>query len=329
MKYVQLGNSELKVSQVCLGCMGYGDPQKGMHSWTLPLEPSLEILKMAIENGINFFDTAMGYQGGTSEKYLGEAIRRYAKRQDVIVATKFHGRTKEHLQQGISARAHITDCLNGSLQRLGLDYVDLYILHAWDYNTPIEETLEVLHELIASGKIRYIGISNCFAWQLAKANEIAKAHSWETFISVQGHYNLIFREDEREMAPYCQAHQITMTPYSALAAGRLSRLVNASTTKRLKEDSYAMGKYDASANADEKIINIVNQIAQQRNVSMTEVALAWLMHKGCVPIAGATKIEQLEGLIKACDLELTEEEITNLEALYVPHQLVGVMAANK
>ncbi|MDD7682622.1 MAG: aldo/keto reductase, partial [Clostridium sp.] len=200
MKYVQLGNSNLKVSRVCLGCMGFGEAEKGMHSWTLPEEESKEIIKYALDNGINFFDTAMGYQGGTSEEFLGKAIREYAKREDVVIATKFMPRSMEQIKEGITARQHIETCLNNSLKRLEMDYVDLYILHMWDYNTPVEETMEILHEMIQCGKVKYIGISNCYAWQIAKANEIAKANGWETFISVQNHYNLIFREEEREMA---------------------------------------------------------------------------------------------------------------------------------
>ena len=200
MKYVQLGNSDLKVSWVCVGCMGFGEAEKGMHSWTLPEEESKEIIKYALDNGINFFDTAMGYQGGTSEEFLGKAMREYAKKQDVVIATKFIPRTMEQIKGGITARQHIETCLNSSLKRLEMDYVDLYILHMWDYNTPVEETMEILHEMIQAGKVKYIGISNCYAWHISKANEIAKANGWETFISVQNHYNLIYREEEREKA---------------------------------------------------------------------------------------------------------------------------------
>lgn len=327
MEYVKLGNSDLKVSKICLGCMGFGDPNAGMHSWTLPLEPSLEIIKQALDLGINFFDTAMAYQGGTSEMYLGEAISRYAKREDVVIATKFHGRTKDMIEQGISAKQHIETCLNNSLKRLKTDYVDLYILHAWDYNTPIEETLEALHDLIQAKKIRYIGVSNCYAWQLAKANEIAKAKGYEPFISIQGHYNLIFREEEREMVPYCKAHNIALTPYSALAAGRLSKPMGV-TSKRLEEDTYAKGKYDATKEADAKIIKVVQEIADKHQVTMTEVALAWLMHQGCVPVVGASKATHLKAMADASHLELSQEECQALESPYVPHVLVGVMASN-
>ena len=246
MKYVQLGNSDLKVSRVCVGCMGFGEAEKGMHSWTLPEEESKEIIKYALDNGINFFDTAMGYQGGTSEEFLGKAMREYAKRQDVVIATKFIPRTMEQIKEGITARQHIETCLNSSLKRLEMDYVDLYILHMWDYNTPVEETMEILHEMIQAGKVKYIGISNCYAWQIAKANEIAKANGWETFISVQNHYNLIFREEEREMAS-CRL---------AKHPGEQS--------KRLIEDRYAKGKYDASYNDDLRIIERVEEIADKK-----------------------------------------------------------------
>ena len=249
MKYVKLGNSDLMVSKVCLGCMGFGDPQKGMHSWTLPEEQSREIIKYALDNGINFFDTAMAYQGGTSEEFLGRAIKDFAKREDVVIATKFSPRTAKDIEEGISGQEYVKKCLEASLKRLGMDYVDLYILHSWDYNTPIEDYLEGLHEMIQAGKIRYIGISNCFAYQLAKANAIARANGYEEFVSIQGHYNLIFREEEREMAKLCQEDNIAMTPYSALASGRLAKHPG-EQSKRLKEDSYAKGKYDATEDQD-------------------------------------------------------------------------------
>ena len=263
MKYVQLGNSDLKVSRVCVGCMGFGEAEKGMHSWTLPEEESKEIIKYALDNGINFFDTAMGYQGGTSEEFLGKAMREYAKRQDVVIATKFIPRTMEQIKEGITARQHIETCLNSSLKRLEMYYVDLYILHMWDYNTPVEETMEILHEMIQAGKVKYIGISNCYAWQIAKANEIAKANGWETFISVQNHYNLIFREEEREMVSYCQEENIAMTPYSSLASGRLAKHPG-EQSKRLSEDKYAKGKYDGSYNDDLRIIERVEEIADKK-----------------------------------------------------------------
>lgn len=328
MEYIQLGNSDLRVSKICLGCMGFGDANKGMHSWTLPYDESKEIIKYALDNGINFFDTAMAYQGGSSEVFLGKAIKELANREDVVIATKYTPRSIEQINNGVSARKHIEKCLNDSLERLQMDYIDLYILHMWDYHTPIEETLEILNDMIKLGKIRYLGISNCFAYQLAVANTIAKQHNWQSFISVQGHYNLIFREEEREMAKYCKEENIAMTPYSALASGRLARALNESS-KRLEEDKYAKGKYDATFEADSLIIQRVEELACRKGVSMTEISLSWLLTKVASPVVGATKKHHIDGVKKAVDLKLSEEEIKYLEELYIPHALVGVMAENK
>lgn len=328
MEYIQLGNSDLKVSKVCLGCMGFGNAQSGMHSWTLPEDESRKIIKYALDHGINFFDTAMGYQGGTSEEFLGRAIKDYAIRKDVVIATKFVPRTQAEIEQGISGQQHVENCLNASLKRLQMDYVDLYILHMWDYHTPIIDILEGLHNIIKQGKVRYIGISNCYAYQLAMANEIAKAKGYEPFISVQGHYNLIFREEEREMKKYCDENHIAMTPYSALASGRLAKKPN-EQSKRLNEDSYAKGKYDATKDQDQKIIERVIALADKKGVSMSEISLAWLMNKVTSPVVGATKLHHIDTAIKAVDVKLTKEEMTYLEELYQPHQLVGVMAENK
>ena len=326
MEYVQLGNSDLKVSKICLGCMSFGDPNAGMHSWTLDYDRSKEIIAYALEKGINFFDTAMGYQGGTSEIYLGKAIKGLAKREDVVIATKFIPRMPNST---LSAKEHIHQCLEASLKRLEMDYVDLYILHMWDFHTPIEETMEALHECVISGKVKAIGISNCFAWQIAKANEIAKANGWTPFVSVQGHHNLIFREEEREMVPYCQLENIAMTPYSSLASGRLSKAPNDTSSKRMQEDKYAKGKYDATASQDLMIIERVQEIATKKNVSMTEVSLAWMFKKVTSPIIGATKLHHIDGAVNALNVDLSQEEMNYLEELYVPHKLVGVLAQNK
>lgn len=326
MEYVQLGQSNLKVSKICLGCMSFGDPNAGMHSWTLGYEQSKEIIKYALDHGINFFDTAMGYQGGTSEIYLGKAIKELAKREDVVIATKFIPRNPN---SNLTAKEHIHQCLEASLKRLDMDYVDLYILHMWDFHTPIKETMEALHECVTSGKVKAIGISNCFAWQIAKANEIAKANGWTPFVSVQGHHNLIFREEEREMVPYCQSENIAMTPYSSLASGRLSKAPNDTSSKRMQEDAYAKGKYDATASQDLLIIQRVQELAEKKNVSMTEIALAWMFRKVTSPIIGATKLHHIDGAVKALEVELTEDEMKYLEELYVPHALVGVLAQNK
>ena len=328
MEYIQLGNSDLKVSKVCLGCMSFGNAQSGMHSLTLPEDESRKIIKYALDNGINFFDTAMGYQGGTSEEFLGRAIKDYASREDVIIATKFVPRTQEEIEKGISGQQHVENCLNASLKRLQMDYVDLYILHMWDYHTPIIDILEGLHNMIKQGKVRYIGISNCYAYQIAMANEMAKAKGYEQFISVQGHYNLIFREEEREMKKYCDENHVAMTPYSALASGRLAKKPN-EQSKRLNEDSYAKGKYDATKDQNQKIIERVIALADKKGVSMTEISLAWLMNKVTSPVVGATKLHHIDGAIKAVDVKLTEEDMIYLEELYQPHKLVGVMAENK
>ena len=325
MKFIQLANTDLKVSRICLGCMSFGDPHQGMHSWTLSYEESVKIIRYALDKGINFFDTAMSYQNGTSEEYLGKAIKKYAKREDVVIATKFMPRTIEDIHQGIGVKEHIERCLDVSLKRLDMDYIDLYIMHMWDENTPIEETMKALHELIEEKKIRYIGISNCYAWQIAKANEIAIAHGWQPFISVQGHYNLIFREEEREMKPYCHHHGIAMTPYSALASGRLSKHPG-ELSKRMKEDHYAKSKYDMTYYQDLKIIERVEQLAKEKNVSMTEISLAWLLTKVDAPIIGATKIHHIDEACQSILVQLSKEDIDYLEEMYRPHELVGMMA---
>lgn len=327
MKYTKLGSSELSVSRICMGCMGFGNASTGQHSWTIDEEHTREIIKYGLDKGINFYDTAIVYQNGTSEQYVGKALRDFAKRDDYVIATKFTPRTQEEMDNGISGQQHIKNYLDRSLNNLGMDHVDLYIYHMWDYHTPMEEIMDGLHKAVSSGKARYIGISNCFAWQLAKANFFARENGLTEFISVQNHYNLIAREEEREMLPFCKDQNIALTPYSSLASGRLSRHPG-ETTKRFEEDSYAHFKYDATAEADERIIKRVEELAQSKNVSMTEIALAWLLTKADSPVVGATKLSHIDGAVKAADLELTEEETTYLEELYVPHALAGVMAQN-
>lgn len=327
MKYTKLGNSDLNVSRICIGCMGFGDAANGQHTWTIDEEHSRQIIKHGLELGINFFDTAIAYQSGTSEQYLSRALRDFAQRDEVVVATKFLPRTNEEIEAGISGQEHIRRSLDKSLQNLGMDYVDLYIYHMWDHQTPIYDILEGLNHAVKTGKARYIGISNCFAWQLAKANAIAEREGFAKFVSVRSHYNLIFREEEREMAPFCREENIAMTPYSALAGGRLSKHPG-ETSKRLQEDAYAHLKYDSMADKDAFILQRVAELADQHNVSMTEISLAWLLTKVTAPVVGATKFHHIEGAAKAVDLELTPEECTYLEELYVPHPLVGVMAQN-
>lgn len=327
MKYTKLGNSDLTVSRICMGCMGFGDPGKGQHSWTLDEEHSREIIKHGLELGVNFYDTAIGYQSGTSEQYVGRALRDFAKREDVVVATKFMPRTKEDVDQGISGQEHIERMVNQSLKNLGMDHVDLYIYHMWDYQTPLYEIMDGLNRVVKAGKARYIGISNCYAWQLAKANALAEKEGFAKFVSIQGHYNLLFREEEREMVPYCRGENIALTPYSALAGGRLSKKPG-ETSKRLEEDSYAKLKYDGTVEQDQVIIGRVAELAEKYGVTMTEVALAWLLEKVTSPVVGMTKFHHIEGAVKAVDLSLTSEELAYLEEAYVPHRLVGVMAQN-
>lgn len=328
MEYTKLGNSDLNVSRICMGCMGFGDAANGQHSWTIDEEHSREIIRRGLELGVNFFDTAIAYQSGTSEQYLGRALRDFAKRDEVVVATKFLPRTQDEIEEGVTGQQHIERMLDKSLENLGIDYVDLYIYHMWDWQTPIYDILDGLNRMVKAGKTRYIGISNCYAWQLAKANALAEKEGFAKFVSIQGHYNLIFREEEREMAGLCAEDNIAMTPYSALASGRLSRRPG-ETSARLEQDSFAKFKYDATKEQDEVIIRRVAELADSRGVTMTEVSLAWLLTKVTAPVVGATKLHHIEGAAKAVELKLTGEEIAYLEEPYVPHPLAGVMAQNK
>lgn len=327
MQYTKLGNSDLTVSRICMGCMGFGEAGNGQHSWTVDEPHSREIIKRGLELGVNFFDTAIAYQSGTSEQYLGRAIRDFARRDAIAVATKFLPRTAEEIEQGVSGQKHIEKMIDKSLLNLGMDYVDLYIYHMWDYATPLYDIMEGLNNVVKAGKARYIGISNCFAYQLAQANALAEKEGFAKFVSVQGHYNLIFREEEREMAKLCCEDNIAMTPYSALAGGRLSKHPG-ETSKRLREDRYAKLKYDSTAQQDSVIIKRVSELSEKHGVSMTEISLAWLLTKVTAPVVGATKLSHIEGAVKAVDLVLSTDEIAYLEEPYIPHKLVGVMAQN-
>ncbi len=327
MQYTKLGTSDLEVSRICMGCMGFGAAELGQHKWTLNPEQSQEIIKGGLELGVNFFDTAIGYQGGTSEQYVGRALKNLTERDKVVVATKFLPRTPEEIEKGVSGQEHIEQMINKSLSNLGMDYVDLYIYHMWDYNTPIYEIMDGLNRVVTSGKARYIGISNCYAWQIAKANALAEKEGFARFVSAQGHYNLIFREEEREMVPYCKEEQIALTPYSALASGRLARKPG-ETSKRLALDNFAKSKYDATEAQDNVIIERVAELAEKKGISMTEISLAWLLTKVTAPVVGATKPHHMEGAAKAVELQLTTDEIAYLEEPYVPHKLVGVMASH-
>lgn len=328
MEYIKLGKSDLQVSRICLGCMGFGDPTIGQHSWTIDENHTRDIIRRALDLGINFFDTAIAYQLGTSEQYVGRALRDMARRDDVVVATKFLPRTSEEIAAGVSGQQHVMNSIDTSLQHLGMDHVDLYIYHIWDYKTPASEILEGMNDAVKAGKARHIGIANAYAYQVAKMNALAEKNGWAKFISVQNHYNLIMREEEREMFPYCREENIAMTPYSALASGKLSKRPG-ETSKRQAEDSFMHFKYDATAQQDSVIVERVMELADRYGVEMTQVALAWLLTKVESPIVGATKLHHIEGAARSLDLQLTADDIRYLEEPYVPHNLSGVMAVNK
>ncbi len=328
MEYIKLGKSDLQVSRICLGCMGFGDPTIGQHSWTIDENHTRDIIRRALDLGVNFFDTAIAYQLGTSEQYVGRALRDMARRDDVVVATKFLPRTSEEIAAGVSGQQHVMNSIDTSLQHLGMDHVDLYIYHIWDYKTPASEILEGMNDAVKAGKARHIGIANAYAYQVAKMNALAEKNGWAKFISVQNHYNLIMREEEREMFPYCREENIAMTPYSALASGKLSKRPG-ETSKRQAEDSFMHFKYDATAQQDSVIVERVMELADRYGVEMTQVALAWLLTKVESPIVGATKLHHIEGAARSLDLQLTADDIRYLEEPYVPHNLSGVMAVNK
>ncbi|MBK1812192.1 aldo/keto reductase [Clostridium sp. YIM B02505] len=324
MEYVKLGNTGMDVSKLCLGCMSFGDTEKWIHKWVLDEDNSRPIIKKALDLGINFFDTANVYSIGISEEIVGKALKDFANRDEVVIATKVHGKMHEGPNgSGLSRKAIMSE-IDNSLRRLGTDYVDLYIIHRWDYNTPIEETMEALHDVVKSGKARYIGASAMYAWQFQKALHVAEKNGWTRFVSMQNHYNLIYREEEREMLPLCKEEKIGVTPYSPMASGRLIRDWS-ETTKRLETDKVARSKYDSTASADKLVVDRVAEIAEKRGILRIHVALAWLLHKSPVtaPIIGATKISQLEDAVGAISVKLTPEEIAYLEEPYVPHVIVG------
>lgn len=326
MEYAKFGNTDMIVSRLCLGCMGFGDAGSGQHGWTVGQAQTKEMIGAAIDKGINFFDTAAAYQNGTCEEFVGSALKALSKRKDVVLATKFVPRTGEQ-RQTVTGKQHILNSLDASLKRLDTDYVDLYIYHMWDYFTPVEEIMDGLNEAVKSGRTRYIGISNCFAWQLQKANDVAERNGWAKFVSVQNHYNLLFREEEREMFACAADGNIAMTPYSPLASGRLVKAAD-ETSKRLETDAYAKKKYDKTAEQDKIIIDRVALLAEKKGLTRIQIAIAWLLEKVTAPIFGATKLSHIEGATSAIGIKLTDEEIAYLEEEYVPHQLVGVMADN-
>lgn len=324
MEYIKFGNTGMDVSRLCLGCMSFGDSEKWIHQWVLNEEKSRPIIKKALELGINFFDTANVYSGGISEEILGRALKDYANRDEVVIATKVHGQMhKGPNGSGLSRKAIMSE-IDKSLKRLGTDYVDLYIIHRWDYNTPIEETMEALHDVVKAGKARYIGASAMYAWQFQKAIHVAEKNGWTRFVSMQNHLNLLYREEEREMIPLCKEEKIVLTPYSPLASGRLTRDWS-ETTKRLETDKIARSKYDATADSDKLVVERVAAIAEKRGVPRIEIALAWLLQKEAVtiPIIGATKVPHIEDAVPAIGIKLTPEEIAFMEEPYVPHKIVG------
>ena len=329
MQYTTIGRTDIEVSRFCLGCMGFGEVRENaLHKWTLGPEDTRAIIGQALDAGINFFDTAMAYSFGTSEEYVGQALRELAPRDQWVIATKYSPRPAAQVDPAVSGAEWIRTCIDNSLRRLGVDTIDLYYMHSWDYATPIKESLEALNEAVAVGKVRALGVSNCHPYQLARANDIAAAHGWARFEAIQSHMNLIFREDERELLQLCAEDGISTMPYSALAAGRLSRKPG-ETSKRLEMDTFAKGKYDATAEQDNVIVGRVAEVAERLGTSMTAVSLAWLLTKVTSPVVGATKPHHLEGPAAAADLVLSAEDIAYLEEPYVPHALVGVMAQKR
>ncbi|MDL5039631.1 aldo/keto reductase [Heyndrickxia coagulans] len=324
MEYMKLGNTGLDVSRLCLGCMSFGVAERWIHKWVLDEEHSRPIIKKALELGINFFDTANVYSMGTSEEILGRALKDYANRDEIVIATKVHQRMHEGPNGAGLSRKAIMSEIDKSLKRLGTDYVDLYIIHRWDYNTPIEETMEALHDVVKAGKTRYIGASSMAAWQFQKALHVAEKNGWTRFVSMQNHYNLIYREEEREMMPLCKEEKIAVTPYSPLASGRLTRDWS-ETTLRSETDEVQKMKYDKTSDADRLVVERVASLAEKRGVPRIHIALAWLLQKEPVtaPIIGATKISHLEDAVGALSVKLTPEEMAFLEEPYVPHQIVG------
>ncbi|MFT4399977.1 aldo/keto reductase [Bacillus sp. SW14] len=324
MDYVKLGHSGLDVSRLCLGCMSFGAAEKWVHQWVLDEENSRPIIKKALELGINFFDTANVYSMGASEEILGRALKDYANRDEIVLATKVHQRMHEGPNGAGLSRKAIMSEIDKSLKRLGTDYVDLYIIHRWDYHTPIEETMEALHDVVKDGKARYIGASAMYAWQFQKALHVAEQHGWIKFVSMQNHLNLIYREEEREMLPLCKEEKIGVTPYRPLASGRLTRDWT-ETTHRSETDQIQKSKYDATADADRIVVERLAAIAEKHGVPRTHIALAWLLQKEPVtaPIIGATKMSHLEDAVRALSVTLTPEEIAFLEEPYVPHPIVG------
>lgn len=324
MEYAQLGNSDIEVSKLCVGCMSFGKPSADFHEWTLDPEKTEKIICHALNIGINFFDTANTYSHGTSEEYLGMAIRKNISRDKVILASKVY------FNEGHLSRNAIMREIDGTFCRLNTDYLDLYIIHRFDYTTPIEETMEALDSLVKAGKVRALGASAMYGYQLYDVQLCARDNGFTPFVSMQNHYNLLYREDERELIPICNRMNVARTPYSPLAAGRLCRTAWHTDTLRSRTDKMAAGKYDANEPQDEKIVLRVAELADKYNTSMTAISIAWQFAKGVTsPIIGATKTEHLDDAVNAFDINLTAEDIAYLEEPYVPHKIVGALSGEK
>ncbi|ASK33338.1 aldo/keto reductase [Alloalcanivorax mobilis] len=324
MEYTRLGRTGLQVSRLCLGCMTYGQPDRGTHPWTLDETASRPLIRQAVEAGINFFDTANAYSDGTSEEIVGRALKDFARRDEIVLATKVFMPMRKGANGGGLSRKAILQEIDNSLRRLGTDYVDLYQIHRWDYHTPIEETLEALHDVVKAGKARYIGASSMHAWQFAKAIYTARSHGWSEFVSMQNHLNLLYREEERDMLPLCRDQGIAVIPWSPLARGRLAREPEQSS-ERQSSDEFGKTLYTGMEDADRQILDAVGEIAEARGVPRAQVALAWVMHQSPVaaPIVGASKAGQLDDAVAAVGLTLSAEEIEKLQSPYVPHRVVG------
>jgi aryl-alcohol dehydrogenase-like predicted oxidoreductase len=324
MEYTNLGNTGLKVSRLCLGCMSFGEPDRGTHSWTLGERESRPLLEQALAAGINFLDTANAYSDGSSEEILGRVLTEYGKRDELVIATKCFMRWRDAPNTGGLSRKAIFQAVEDSLNRLGTDYIDLYQIHRWDHHTPIEETLEALNDLVVAGKVHYLGASSMYAWQFAKALYVSEQRGWHRFIAMQNHLNLIYREEEREMLPLCIDQGVGVIPWSPLARGKLTRDWD-EATQRSENDQFGEYLYKSTAEADRRVADVVAEIAAERDVPRARVALAWLLQKPGVtaPIIGVTKPHHLEDAVAALTLELTAEEVQRLEAPYIPHPIVG------
>ena len=331
MDYVNLGKTGLKVSRICLGCMTYGKAPEGevampgRHAWTLNEAESRPFFQQALDAGINFFDTANVYSSGASEVVLGRFLKETVRREDVVVATKVQGVMREGPNGKGLSRKEILFELDESLRRLGMDYVDLYQTHRWDYETPIEETLEALHDAVKAGKVRYIGASSMYSWQFAKALYLADKHGWTRFVSMQNHYNLLYREEEREMMGLCAAEGIGVLPWSPLARGRLARAWGSETTSRSETDKFQKALYGGTEESDHTVVDRLEALSKEKGVPMATLALGWMLSKPVVtsPIVGATKAHHLEDAVRALEVRLTEEEVRGLEEAYVPHPVLG------